>query len=124
MSLERTLELESIELRKLQTEYSKLIENHQKLTSQFQENELVQKEFNLLNDNAKIFKLIGPVLVPQDKEEATLNVEKRIEYIKEELNRVDQRIKELTNLQETKSSEVYKLQTQFQQKLELEKSKS
>ncbi|OLY80408.1 Prefoldin subunit 6 [Smittium mucronatum] len=58
--------------------------------------------------------MIGPVLVPQDKDEATLNVEKRIEYIKQELGRVDKRISTLATEQEKKSSEIYKLQSQFQ----------
>ncbi|KAJ1928689.1 Prefoldin subunit 6 [Tieghemiomyces parasiticus] len=64
---------------------SKAVENRQKLESQLQENEIVQKEFKLLKDDANVFKLIGPVLVKQDRPEATANVDKRIEYITAEM---------------------------------------
>ncbi len=39
----------------------------------------------MLKDDANIYKLIGPVLVKQHKDEATLNVEKRLEYIRSEM---------------------------------------
>lgn len=42
------------------------------------------QELSLLEGGARVFKLIGPVLVPQDLEEARGNVEKRMEYIASE----------------------------------------
>jgi prefoldin beta subunit len=63
------------------------------LESQIQENEMVKKvafswvywkEFDLLAKDSQIFKLIGPVLVQQDRQEAVTNVEKRLEYIRNE----------------------------------------
>lgn len=47
-------------------------------------NTLIQ-ELSLLEDDAKVFKLLGPVLVPQDIVEAKSNVDKRIEFINGEL---------------------------------------
>jgi prefoldin beta subunit len=55
------------------------------LGSQLSENELVQKEFGLLKPDATIYKLIGPVLVPQIREEAVQNVDKRLEFIRKEM---------------------------------------
>lgn len=43
------------------------------------------QELELLEDDANVFKLIGPVLVKQDLAEAKANVNKRIEYITAEL---------------------------------------
>ena len=43
------------------------------------------QELDLLDDSARVFKLIGPVLVPQDPAEAKANVGKRIEYISAEM---------------------------------------
>lgn len=43
------------------------------------------KELDLLNEDANVYKLIGPVLVKQDLAEANANVRKRIEYISAEL---------------------------------------
>lgn len=39
----------------------------------------------MLNEDANVYKLIGPVLVKQDMAEARANVKKRIEYISAEL---------------------------------------
>jgi chaperonin cofactor prefoldin len=43
------------------------------------------KEFAGLSDDANIYKLIGPVLIKQDKAEAVMNVDKRLEYIESEM---------------------------------------
>ena len=43
------------------------------------------QEMILLEADAVIYKLIGPVLVKQDVEEAKLTVDKRISYITEEM---------------------------------------
>jgi prefoldin beta subunit len=39
------------------------------------------QEFDALEEDANIYKLVGPVLMKQEKEEAKLNVKKRLEYI-------------------------------------------
>lgn len=39
----------------------------------------------MLEDDANVYKLIGPVLVKQDLAEANANVRKRMEYISAEL---------------------------------------
>jgi prefoldin beta subunit len=41
----------------------------------------VQKEFASLDDEANIYKLVGPVLLKQDKAEAVLAVDGRLEFI-------------------------------------------
>jgi prefoldin beta subunit len=46
---------------------------------------LIDQELELLEEDANVFKLIGPVLVKQDLAEAKANVSKRIEYILAEL---------------------------------------
>ena len=43
------------------------------------------QELDLLEEEANVYKLIGPVLVKQDLAEANANVRKRIEYISAEL---------------------------------------
>lgn len=46
---------------------------------------LYLQELDLLEEDANVYKLIGPVLVKQDLAEANANVRKRIEYISAEL---------------------------------------
>lgn len=43
------------------------------------------QELALLDGEAKVFKLIGPVLLKQDVGEAKVNVDKRLEFINNEL---------------------------------------
>lgn len=62
-----------------------LVEARQKLESQQQENVGVQKEFNSLDDESNIYKLIGPVLLKQDKNEAMMAVNGRLEFIEKEM---------------------------------------
>ena len=42
-----------------------------------------------MSDDASVFKLVGPVLAKQDVVEAKGNVQKRIEYIGKEIDRMD-----------------------------------
>ena len=57
----------------------------QKLESQQQENKGVQKEFSLLPPESSIYKLVGPVLLKQERSEAVMAVEGRLEFIEKEM---------------------------------------
>lgn len=63
-----------------------LVDARQKLESQQQENQGVQSEFAQLGDDANIYKLIGPVLLKQDKTEAVMAVNSRLEFIEKEMS--------------------------------------
>ena len=73
---------------------SESITARQKLESQQTENQAVAKEFAANNDEAVIYKLLGPVLLKQDKSEATMAVEARLGYIAKEIERVERQIGE------------------------------
>ncbi len=70
------------------------VSTQQKLGAQLSENTLVDKvgmimlilqELSSLEADAAVFKLMGTALVKQDKDEARVNVAKRIEFIKSEM---------------------------------------
>ena len=46
----------------------------------------VQTEFAQLDDDSNIYKLVGPVLLKQDKTEATMAVNSRLEFIEKEMS--------------------------------------
>ncbi|KAF5944801.1 hypothetical protein HYC85_018878 [Camellia sinensis] len=99
------------------SENSNIAKNHQvrkKYTIQLGENELVLKELNLLNEDANVYKLIGPVLVKQDLAEANANVRKRIDYISAELKRLDATLQDLEEKQNSKKDAILKLQQRIQ----------
>lgn len=57
------------------------VQNLQKLESQRQENKSVKAEFENLDEDSKVYKLVGPVLVKQEKVEAQSTVDGRLKFI-------------------------------------------
>jgi prefoldin beta subunit len=43
------------------------------------------QEFDILDDDANIYKQIGPVLLKQDKTEAVMSVNGRLEFIEKQM---------------------------------------
>ncbi len=78
--------------RTLQSELSKLQNSTSQATTLICENELVLKELQLLEDDADVFKLIGPLLVKQELIEVKSNVSKRIEFIKGDMKRLEDQL--------------------------------
>ncbi|GAB5587187.1 Prefoldin subunit 6 [Umbelopsis nana] len=113
--IEAKLEAESRAFQKLQKDLTKAVESRQQLDSQRQENELVKKEFDLLDESNSIYKLVGPVLVKQDRTEAFTNVKNRLDLINAEIKRVEAQLQDLTQKSEKKKGEIMQLQSQFQE---------
>lgn len=67
----------------------KVAQNIQEYSRQKLENEMVLKELELLSSDSTVMKQVGPCLIKQDMYEATSNVKKRIEYISDELSRLE-----------------------------------
>ncbi|CAK0809552.1 unnamed protein product [Prorocentrum cordatum] len=87
----------------LQDALQKSYETRMCLIGQQQETELVQDEFATLEEGSQVFKLVGPVMVKQNVDDAKANVEKRMDYIRGELDRAntlcEEREKELQEKQ-------------------------
>ncbi|OJJ51401.1 hypothetical protein ASPZODRAFT_127470 [Penicilliopsis zonata CBS 506.65] len=103
------------EYQKLQTELEGLIDARQKLESQQQENKGVQDEFASLDGDANIYKLVGPVLLKQDKSEAMMAVNGRLDFIEKEIKRIEDQIQESQEKSDKKRTEIVQFQTQVQQ---------
>ncbi|CAA3015433.1 prefoldin subunit 6 [Olea europaea subsp. europaea] len=112
--LQGDLENKANDLSKLQKDIAKNHQVRKKYTIQLGENELVLKELDLLNDDANVYKLIGPVLVKQDLAEANANVRKRIDYISAELKRLDATLQDLEEKQNSKKEAIFKVQQRIQ----------
>ncbi|KAF8140367.1 Prefoldin beta-like protein [Boletus edulis] len=106
MSLGARLQSKSAEYQKFQGDLALLVDKKTRLDTQLSENEMVKKEFDNLTPNNTIFKLVGPVLVPQDQNEARTNVETRLDFIRGETKRVDTQIKDTEEALEKKKLEV------------------
>ncbi|KXL44501.1 hypothetical protein M433DRAFT_155016 [Acidomyces richmondensis BFW] len=115
MDTQKQLQILSDEYQGLQIELSTLVSARQKLESQQQENTSVQKEFATLPDDAKVYKLVGPVLLKQDVSEAKSTVDGRLEYINKEIKRIEESIKDIQNKSDGKKMEIIKIQSQSQE---------
>jgi len=83
--------------------------------TQILENELVLKELELLDDESNVFKLIGPVLVKQELMEVKNNVTKRVEFIKNDIKRLEGKIKSFEQQGIQCKAAIQKLQQQGKQ---------
>lgn len=99
----------------IQKDLQKFISARQQLEAQLNENKVVQEELDEIEPDGNVYKLIGPVLVKQDLEEAKQTVKKRIEYISAEMKRNDNSIKEVEKKRGVSQENLGKLQQQYQQ---------
>lgn len=72
------------------------------------------QELDLLTEETKVYKLVGPVLMAVDLDESKSNVEKRLEFIESELKKLDNSIATKQGEQATIGEEVSKLQAAMQ----------
>ncbi|KAI4797950.1 hypothetical protein E4T44_12040 [Aureobasidium sp. EXF-8845] len=82
---QKQLQALSDEYTSLQTDMQTTVAARQKLESQQQENKGVKSEFATLDDDANIYKLVGPILLKQDTSEVKSTVDGRLEYIDKEM---------------------------------------
>jgi prefoldin beta subunit len=95
-------------------EYRKVIANKQLMAEKKNENDMVLTEFNMLAEDANVFKLVGPVLAKQDLAECKTNVTKRIEFIGKEINRLAALETEFQGKVTDKTANIKKMQNDMQ----------
>ncbi|KAK5662212.1 hypothetical protein OQA88_8117 [Cercophora sp. LCS_1] len=113
-NIQARLQALSDDFTKLQNDLQEAVQSRQKLEAQKQENLGVQKEFAKLKDDETIFKLIGPVLLKQDRVDAESTVKGRLEFINKEIARLETQIKEIQTKTEKKKNEIIQVQTAAQ----------
>lgn len=104
------VDAELAKFRSLQEEMAEKHQTLQQLLAQQNENEMVQQELLLLKDEDRVYKMVGPVLLKNDLDDAKLTVSKRLEFINGEIKKVENSIQEL----ERKASEVAKKANEMQ----------
>lgn len=88
MSLEaiyKSLTKEVEKMQEVESNIQKRLQAYQQLAGQLSENENVDKDLEVLTDDNKIYKLIGPVLVEQSLSDARDTVKKRLKFIQDEM---------------------------------------
>ncbi|KAJ5239589.1 prefoldin subunit 6 [Penicillium chermesinum] len=115
MDAQKQLQALSDDFQQLQTELEGLVDARQKLESQQQESQGVQNEFAQLDDESNIYKLVGPVLLKQEKSDAVMAVNGRLEFIEKEIKRIEKEINEKQETADKKRGEIIQFQSQVQQ---------
>ena len=117
MEIQRKLETDVTEIKKIEAEYTKVYSAKQSLVENKSENEMVLAEFNLMSADASVYKLVGPVLAKQDVGESKTNVEKRIEYITKEIERMDKLEQDFQSKVEERRANIQKLQEDMRREI-------
>ena len=90
--LASAVDAEMAKYRETQESIQQLRASLQQVLSQATENEMVLSELELLNDKDTVYKIIGPVLIKQDLDEAVQTVKKRLEFIQSERTKITEQI--------------------------------
>lgn len=116
------VDAEIAKFRELQSELQQIRQDLSTVMGQETENEMVLMEFNVLenetnstNEGAKVYKLLGPVLLAQDLTEAKQTVEKRLEFIRHEKTRLEGKIEATEDRGNKLAAKVQQMQAGLQQ---------
>ncbi|KAL2873026.1 Prefoldin subunit 6 [Colletotrichum sp. CLE4] len=112
----------SEEYQALQQELQTTVQSRQKLEAQKQENLGVKEEFDKLKDGEQIYKLVGPVLLKQDKVEAESTVKGRLDFITKEIERHEGLIRDAQGKLEKKKGDIIQIQTSAQAAAQAQKA--
>ncbi|KAK2849460.1 hypothetical protein Q5P01_009294 [Channa striata] len=113
-AIQKKLKAELEKYTQMQKDVSKSMSARQKLETQLTENNIVKEELGLLDSTNTVYKLIGPVLVKQDLDEAKATVAKRLEYINGEIQRYETLLKDMEKKSEQHREVLSSLQQEFQ----------
>ncbi|XP_073343009.1 prefoldin subunit 6 [Pagrus major] len=113
-AIQKKLKAELEKYTQIQKDVSKSMSARQKLETQLTENNIVKEELDLLDSANIVYKLIGPVLVKQDLDEAKATVTKRLEYINGEIQRYETLLKDMEKKSDQHREVLSSLQQEFQ----------
>lgn len=113
--LASAVDAEVAKFKALQQEVNKFRSDLQFVLGQRTENEMVQQELDLIGNEGVVYKRIGPVLLQQEPDDARQTVQKRLEFIQAEIDKIESKIatkeKEGTEI----AVKVQQMQAQLQQ---------
>ena len=73
------------------------------------ENEMVMAEFKMLEDDANVYKLVGPIMAKQSLFDAKQNVQSRLDFMTKEITRLEALETEFQGRVTDKSNEIKRI---------------
>ena len=113
--LASAVDAEVQKFRRLQEELQELQGDLQTVAAQETENDIVKQELALLSDPAVVYKMIGPVLIKQDLDDAQQTVNKRLEFIRDEKKKMMRKIDEKQERSQELAVKIQGMQRQLQE---------
>merc|ERR1711970_392573 len=114
-NMQKELEGQVEKVTKCRDEKEKVGKRIGQFEAQLSETKVVQAELDLLGDDSVVYKLLGPVLVKQDKEEAVTTVKNRADYMESELKKCEKSLIEIGKKMEKEQNALTDLQMKAQQ---------
>ena len=111
--IQTKMEAEVAEIKKIESEYTKIFGAKQQLQEKKSENEMVLTEISLMGPEANLYKLVGPIMAKQDVSDGKASVQARIEYIAKEIARMDGLEADFQGKVEEKRNAIIKLQGEY-----------
>jgi len=109
------IDAQVVDYREIQGQIQRLRGDLQLVLSQETENTLVEQELNLIDNSTNVYKMVGPVLIKHSLDDAKDTVSKRLEFIKGEKKRLEDKISELETRGQEKAKRVQQMQASLQQ---------
>lgn len=112
--LAAAVDSELARFRSTQDELKRLHNDLSMVLGQETENELVMMELDLLSESSGVFKLVGPILVHQALDESKQTVQKRLEFIRAEKERLQKRVAQTEHAGEELAKKINGMQANLQ----------
>lgn len=115
--LASAVDAEIAKFRALQNELQQVRQDLSLVMGQETENEMVLMELEVIqdDDDSKVFKQLGPILLRQDLAEAKQTVQKRLEFIRSEKKRLEQKVTDTEERGNALAQKIQRMQAGLQQ---------
>ncbi|GKZ01485.1 hypothetical protein MPSEU_001099100 [Mayamaea pseudoterrestris] len=112
--LASAVDAEVQKFRRMQEELQELQGDLQTLTAQETENDMVRQELAIMTDSSIVYKMIGPVLIKQELDEAQQTVDKRLEFIRDEKEKTKRKFTKKQDRQQELAVKIQNMQKRLQ----------
>merc|ERR1712096_140424 len=114
-NMQKELESQVEKVNKVRSEKDGVGKRIGQFEAQLSETKVVLSELELIGDDSVVYKLLGPVLVKQGKEEALTTVKNRSSYMESELRKCENSLKDIQKKMDKEQSDLTDIQMKAQQ---------